>query len=417
MGGKSIKECGMRSAKCVMKNEECGMRNYRIISFCVVLFLLFTIVGFLWPEKSDAIPYFSRKYNSQCAMCHVQFPRLNTTGMTFKQNGYRLKGENGEFIWQDKVFPFSGMAVLKYRMINRKGEGWIPESGNREDGSQNIFLIDEMEFFSAGTLAPRVSYFLSLGSEMEMGFEPGVAFIIFDDILPESKLNIKAGKFYNEFLHLAEKRRLTFEPYMAPVSRIQYGVELNGEVQSRWGIRYAGGVANDELAKEKAGQTGVGYVDELDVSNNIQAFYGWLAYNMPGYTMGVRGYTAKAGEGPYKGVMNDHTQFDININIDFKPVIFTLAYYIQSNVDGVDGDDQNNLLTELVFAAGPQLLVDFRYELQDKDILKDKDSRYVLNTGYYFSPNIAVMGEYSRQDGKESQKDENKLQIGIQLVF
>lgn len=378
--------------------------------FLTFLFL-FSFLGYLLPDRSDAIPYFSRKYNTPCTMCHVQFPLLNATGMTFKQNGYRLKGEEGEFIWQNKLFPVSGMVVLKYKFLNRKGAGWTDEGGLPEDGTQSIFLLDEVEFFSAGTIAPRVSYYISLGSEEEADISPGIAFIIFDNILPESRVNIKAGKFYNEFLYLSNKRRLTLEPYMAPVTRTQYGIELNGELQPL-GLRYAAGAANDEMTRDKAGETETNY---KYVSNYVRAFYGWASYTILGHTLGIRGYTGKAGEN--LGVEEDHTQFDINLNLQFEPAILNIAYYTQSNVEGIKDSDQFNILTELIFIAGPQLLFNLRYEMQNRDILEDEDSKYIFNANYYISPNIGLTGEYAKQEGKESRKDEDKLQLGIQMVF
>ena len=392
------------------------MIEMRKVIFIIFLTLV-SVAGYFLPDKADAIPYFSRKYATPCTMCHIQFPRLNATGMTFKQNGYRLKGEEGEYLWQDKFFPVSGMAVFNYKMVNRKGGGW-----GGKDGSQNIFSVDEMEFFSGGSLAPRVSYYISFGSEEEMDFAPGVAFVIFNDIAPESKANIKAGKFYNEFFYLADKRRFTLEPYMAPVTRTQYGVELNGEFQSQ-GIRYAFGAANDEMTTGTAtdgteitapGQTTPKF---KDVSNDIRAFYGWATYSIAGQTLGIRGYTSKAGPG--FGVVENHTQVDTNLNLQFPPFLLTLAYYAQSNVDGEKGNNQINALTELNLLAGPQLIFNLRYELQDEDKFDKKDSKYILNANYYIAPNIGLVGEYASQKGRESQKDkdEDKLQLGVQLVF
>ena len=383
------------------------MRNWKIqAGFYMALFLC-TAAGYLWPDTADAVPYFSRKYNTACTMCHVQFPRLNLTGMTFKQNGYRLKGEEGEYVWQDKLFPVSGMVTFNYRLLNRKGAGW---SG--EEGSQSLFLLDEMEFFSAGPLAPRISYYLSFGSGEEMDFSPGVAFVIFNDLAPESRANLRVGKFYNEFFYLADKRRFSIEPYIAPVTRTQYGLELNGEYSSR-GIRYAFGVANDELTEDKPGETTT--KSFKDNSNDINAYYGWGTYSISGQTIGIRGYTSKAGAG--FGVEEDHTQLDINLNLNFDPVALTLAYYTQSNVEGVDGVNQANLLTELTIAAGPQLICNLRHELEDNDTFAKKDNKYIFNTNYYIAPNIGLIGEYVKQEGKGSQKDEDKLQLGIQLVF
>ena len=390
-----------------MRIVEGGMRNLRIQTRFYIILSLVTAIGYLWPDKADAIPYFSRKYNTPCTMCHVQFPRLNPTGMTFKQNGYRLKGEEGDYVWQDKLFPISGMVTFNYKIVNRKGSGW---SG--EEGSQSLFRLDEMEFFSAGALAPRISYYLSFGSGEEMDFAPGVAFVIFNDLVPESRANIRVGKFYNEFFYLADKRRFSIEPYTAPVTRTQYGLELNGEYSST-GIRYAFGVANDEMTEDKPGETAT--KSFKDVSNDVSAYYGWSAYSIAGQTIGIRGYTSKAGAG--FGVKENHTQFDTNLSLQFDPVTLTLAYYTQSNVDGVKGLNQVNLLTELTIAAGPQLICNLRHELQDKDTFARKDNKYIFNTNYYIAPNIGLIGEYVKQEGKGSQKDEDKLQLGIQLVF
>lgn len=371
----------------------------------IFLILLLDIL-YLSAGEADAIPYFARKYNTQCMMCHTQFPVLNSTGMTFKQNGYMLEGETGDFVWENKLVPFSGKAAFEYRMLNRKGEGW---SG--EDGAQSIFLLREMRFYSAGTLAPQVSYFLDFGSENEEDFAPGAAFIIFDDIIPEGVANIKAGKFYNEFFYLSNKRRFTIEPYLSPVTRVQYGLEFNGEFQPRR-IRYAIGVANDEMTREPAGMTETNY---KSVSNYVRAFYGWATYNLRGQTIGIRGYMAKAGEN--LGVEEDHTQLDINVNLQFAPASLIIAYYTQTNVDGINDNEQYNLLSELILKAGPHLILDLRYEFQNEDIYEDKDSRYIINGSYYIAPNVGLTAEYVKQNGRESEKDEDKLQLGIQMAF
>ena len=167
------------------------------------------------------------------------------------------------------------------------------------------------------------------------------------------------------------------------------------------------------MTEDKPGETAT--KSFKDVSNDVSAYYGWSAYSIAGQTIGIRGYTSKAGAG--FGVEEDHTQLDINLNLNFDPVTLTLAYYTQSNVDGVKGLNQVNLLTELTIAAGPQLICNLRHELQDKDTFARKDNKYIFNTNYYIAPNIGLIGEYVKQDGKGSQKDEDKVQLGIQLVF
>ena len=71
----------------------------------------------------------------------------------------------------------------------------------------------------------------------------------------------------------------------------------------------------------------------------------------------------------------------------------------------------------MILKAGPQLIFDLRYELQDKKNIDKEDNKYILNTNYYIAPNISLTGELFKQNGKESLMDENKLQLGISLVF
>lgn len=385
--------------------------------FIIAPYLLLVILH----PQAEAIPYFSREYATPCNMCHSQFPALNKTGMTFKQNGYRLKGEEGKYIWETKRVPLSGLVIFKYQNLNRKGEGWN-QNGDVRNGNQSIFSFNRFYLYSGGTIAPRVSYYVKLGSENEKDISPDVSFVIFDDILNESRGNLKIGKFYNEFFYLSNDRRLSIEPYVAPVSRLQYGIEWNGEFQPQ-GIRYATGIANDERSTGEGhstsssvpGQTPVNF---KDVSNFIYTYYGWITYTIyDDYTIGIRGYSSKARGA--SGVDENHTQFDINLYLLFEPASITFAYFDQANVDGIGNKDQRDFLAELLLEAGPQLLLDLRYELKENKNDKDKDSKYIFSWGYYFAPNVELRGEFSRLNGKESgsTRDEDKFQVAIEMAF
>lgn len=43
-----------------------------------------------------AMPAWSRKYNTDCTLCHTTYPRLNRTGYEFKRRGYRFEWESGK---------------------------------------------------------------------------------------------------------------------------------------------------------------------------------------------------------------------------------------------------------------------------------------------------------------------------------
>jgi hypothetical protein len=44
--------------------------------------------------KAEATPYFARQTGRSCSFCHRGVPRLNDTGLAFKNNGFRLPESN-----------------------------------------------------------------------------------------------------------------------------------------------------------------------------------------------------------------------------------------------------------------------------------------------------------------------------------
>jgi hypothetical protein len=45
--------------------------------------------------KADATPYFARQTGRSCSFCHRGVPRLNDTGLAFKNHGFRFPEGNG----------------------------------------------------------------------------------------------------------------------------------------------------------------------------------------------------------------------------------------------------------------------------------------------------------------------------------
>lgn len=44
--------------------------------------------------KADATPYFARQTGRNCNFCHTGVPRLNHTGLAFKNNGFLFPDSN-----------------------------------------------------------------------------------------------------------------------------------------------------------------------------------------------------------------------------------------------------------------------------------------------------------------------------------
>src|SRR6184192_4176851 len=54
---------------------------------------------FFTPTDSFAIPVFARKYGLPCSACHEAWPKLNSFGQKFKDEGYQLRNEKDSPIW------------------------------------------------------------------------------------------------------------------------------------------------------------------------------------------------------------------------------------------------------------------------------------------------------------------------------
>ena len=75
--------------------------------FCLVL----GFSALLWfaVPKSEAVPYFARKYKTRCATCHVIPPKLNQFGEEFLARGYRFADERPT----EKTWPFAVWATWR----------------------------------------------------------------------------------------------------------------------------------------------------------------------------------------------------------------------------------------------------------------------------------------------------------------
>ena len=255
------------------------MKKHALRNFVWVWILLLGI-GFLWvPDESEAIPAFARKHGVQCRTCHVQFPKLNKFGIAYKNRGYRMKGEVGNYLWDSKIIPLAAIARVGYVFTRTDSDG---------DKSQTSEVVDGgVELFSGGTLAPRISYFIDALTDAN------APLIQFDDILPDSALNIKFGDFNVDNYYLSHPRRLTESTYLiqtsgagmasgsaAPgsgarddnVTFTNAGVELNGQFIDR-GFRYGVGLGNDNRngAEDSFGRMFYLFLNQ-DISNHTVSF-------------------------------------------------------------------------------------------------------------------------------------------------
>ena len=370
----------------------------RFLSIFVMVLVIAGVVMMIPPPPVTAIPLWSTEFKLSCVECHAGFPKLNEFGMEFKQRGYRLAGQKGELLWDRAGIPLSGAILARYR--NRIEDDPVTRARSKT-ASQSQFQLEDAEIFSGGTAAPYFSYLLMAASEGGDAFGVEQGHAQFDDLLPAGLLNLKGGRYWNEFFYLSTPRRLTMTRYAAPVTLRVEGVELNG----KWGpSRYAVGVTNDE----RASGTNTAAVN---LNNRTQGFYGWSTVTFAEQTLGIRYINTKANSDNPSPVIDGRTrqQLEANLNLNFGPVNIVPAVFYQADIGGVGGQTRRNYLIEATVEAIPdKLFLTGRFELQDTAPVpgspnnpKTPNGNLVVGSAsYYVWPNVRIMAEYARTTGE-----------------
>src|SRR5438046_2425999 len=117
-----------------LSRKEMPMRLYFSRFAGPVCFLL-PVAFWLIAPKANAIPAFSRQYQTSCSTCHIDFPKLNDFGKAFKDAGFKfpkddetllkipavlLGAEAQKQLWPHTIWPGSipGLPPIGLRMNN-----------------------------------------------------------------------------------------------------------------------------------------------------------------------------------------------------------------------------------------------------------------------------------------------------------
>lgn len=140
----------------------------------------------IFPQKTWAIPAWSRKYSTKCNMCHQpNVPRLNVVGHTFRKLGFRLEDEVGENPDYKEIGEYISIrGRLRYEYEN-------PD--NTE--SSNEFNFHDVTLFYAGPVTKNLTGFFELEVEDEDETK-AVAYISWLMGTADRYLNIRAGQFH-----------------------------------------------------------------------------------------------------------------------------------------------------------------------------------------------------------------------------
>ncbi|PIQ98871.1 MAG: hypothetical protein COV66_13290 [Nitrospinae bacterium CG11_big_fil_rev_8_21_14_0_20_45_15] len=380
----------------------------RLINGFLTIVFVTTIFLTAIPDKAEALPAFARKHGFPCTQCHVQFPKLNKFGIAFKNRGYRLADEEGKFVWEDKVWPVAAVGRMGFRSTNDR-------TGN-PGGVSNEFVFEGLELFSGGTLAPRVSYFIDALTV------DNFPLLQFNDILPDSALNIKIGQYNVDNYALSHPRRLTFSTYLVQTTSSRtdnvtfgnQGIEINGQFEKS-GIRYILGGGDGSTTETE---------DKM-----FKSFFGYFMkdFGEAGHTFSIMFRTDESGT-----KTNSGKSFTAGGGVQLfgeKWELIAHAYHFKGGDDlnftenaKIHGYQAVSGTVEGTYKFTEKLLAVARYDWHDTLGSKAKEYAVVTALQYHFVPNIKLNLEYRTSDVRvggtsNTAGDEQSLRTYLRFGF
>ncbi len=171
-----------------------------------------------------AIPAFARRYKTSCTTCHTLPPQLNSFGLAFRANGYRLPaGEERrqaldiqlgapewETLFPNAILPGTVSDLPPFAGMLRSSLESSVEA--RRPRNEEISVL--VTLLAGGNLGKRASWFAE-GGFAQTGAALGRAWLSIDRIAGGPWLNVRAGRVepaivpWSRFTH-----RLTYAEYL-----------------------------------------------------------------------------------------------------------------------------------------------------------------------------------------------------------
>jgi hypothetical protein len=259
-------------------------KHWRTVFFGVMAILAVVIVVLATPPRADAIPAFSRQYNTSCSTCHIDFPKLNDFGKAFKDAGFKFPTDDESMLkippvllgapaqselWPKAIWPGSipgqlpvGLRMNNYFQVVSANRGNLTGGGVTPPGTGFVPRTDfETGFFSiftAGNFGSDIAFWADddisvAGANANGGLGDG--YLKFVNIgrfmhLPKDALTFRVGQFELD-LPFTQARSYNISPYdiyteanigaintLFPQQNVNNGFALADAAQ---GVEFSGG--------------------------------------------------------------------------------------------------------------------------------------------------------------------------------
>lgn len=179
-----------------------------------VLFVLTMAAAFAASVRvTEATPYFSRKYETECSMCHWHQPKLNSIGKKFQADGYRFSNDEA---------PDSSFKTINNMPLSVKMEPRFTARNNASASSD--FQLHAIELQIGGSLPGGASLFIEKYLEERGEYHnAGDAFVT---LALRSGGYVKIGQF-KTMSHIPDSERITLSRNIVYDTRTTLGNASN----------------------------------------------------------------------------------------------------------------------------------------------------------------------------------------------
>ncbi|MFN4149440.1 MAG: hypothetical protein ACK4IX_00710 [Candidatus Sericytochromatia bacterium] len=337
----------------------------------LLLYIFSFLISIIYTDKAEAIPSFARKTTFSCNVCHsTSFPRLNSFGWQFKENGYQIKGADKQFQEQFTIKMEESIELLKNVPFALRVRNNIQV--RQEEPRIDFQLPKEIEFLAGGRVFENISFFYSqaLGTTLITPESIEKSFVIFSNLDKNNLFNIKVGKFNLMEWNVPYDKSLTLSKYLIENNEIgvnpfkldsnQVGIELYG--------RPFDGSFFYNLALVNGKYDSISLEDSFD-NNSFKDVTGGLNYTFDTHRIGVWGYygqnsinirepiTNQLKITQLKNITNNFYFYNtgISLNLDFSPLVIQGIYSISQNFNK-ENDFLHGGFLEAIYMFKPDFL-------------------------------------------------------------
>ncbi len=358
------------------------MRFTRLIVLASVVFLGGTFTA-------DAVPAYARKHQVACSLCHSAWPLLNSTGRTFKEDGYRFVGEPsvGEVALEDRL----ALALNLPMSFRVQGRPYVKRS---TDSRFDMQVVHEVEVQITDGTAGKISYFANFEAADDAGWTTELADFV-AGWHPRAQANIVGGygplTFVDPYNTFAS-RRLTQDRPSPNSAGFQSGYRLRDSTQ--FGSFY--GRAGSLFYSASVG-TGAGDAIGADKKD----YFLRTAYDLPGgISLGAFSLTGdKELATPIR--TQQYSRAGADVQVDRGPFTANVLWYRadEDNAATLVGQVNNAWYVQALYVTSTSvpLVPVLRYESVESASGTASTDSLALALLAYVRGNVDVSVDYTRQ--------------------